>query len=95
MNIQAIILGLLIPILIASLFHLIKGGPLWHLLVFIITSLIGFWVSHFVTDAMGLNTLTIGSLQVLWGSIGAVIGIFLGSWLFTAKREPPADEGRS
>jgi len=91
MNVQAILLGLIIPTLLASLYHLWKGGPFWNLIIYILSAEAGFWSAHAVATILGVSTGMVGSLQVLSGIIGGVVFLFLGRWLFITARTSEGD----
>ncbi|HMN12208.1 MAG TPA: hypothetical protein PKD55_07780 [Bellilinea sp.] len=91
MNVQSILLGIIIPILTGSLFHLWKGGPLWNLIVYIVTAEAGFWLGHLFAAFLKNQFGMIGPLQVFAGSIGAVAFMLLGRWLFINPKKISAD----
>ena len=85
MTIQGIILGFIIATLIGSLLHLIVGGSLLRLVVFILLSWIGFWMGHIFAYLMQWTFMKFGALQLAGGLLGNFIVLGLGYWLSLVK----------
>lgn len=81
MTIQSIFLGFLLATLYGAAFHLWKGGSLWRLVLYLIFAWAGFWIGHFVGNALGWNFFRVGSLNVGLGTMASVLVIGIGYWL--------------
>lgn len=82
MTLPAFLFGCLIAILLGSLFHLWKGGRFWHIIMYIVFSLVGFWLGHFAAVYFGFSLWSIGPIR-FGASLAASIGfLFIAGWLF-------------
>ena len=63
----------MVATLIGSLAHLIVGGNGRRLLLMILAAWIGFGLGQMIASLMGITILSIGALNILTGSIGALI----------------------
>ncbi len=88
MNIQTVLLGIIAPILLGSLFHLWRGGPGWRLGLYIGLAELGFWLGHIAAEQLGWDFLKVGQLQMGIGVIGSLVVLFLGYWLSFKEPEP-------
>lgn len=92
MTIQAVLLGISVPILLGAVFHLWRGGPGWRLGLYIILSMMGFWLGHWAANSRGWDFLNVGALQMGAGLIGSVI--VLGVGFFLSNKQPEPDKKR-
>ncbi len=75
---------LLIVLLGASygaLFHLYFGRKLRHLLAFLLASIVGFAVGQLVGEIASLDSLTVGRLHPVEGSLGSGLFLLIARWL--------------
>ena len=87
MTLPAAIFGIIISTLYGALFHLIRGGNLWQLLLYIFLSWIGFWLGHFVAEWLGWDFLGIGPLHLGIATIVSWLFMLVGSWLSQVEVE--------
>lgn len=87
MTTQGILLGFVIATLLGALLHLITGGSLLRLGIYILLSWIGFWVGHIAAYLMQWTFLKVGVLQLGGALIGEIIILGLGYWLSLEKSE--------
>ena len=78
-----LILAFLVSTVYGAGFHVLVGGRLVMVPIYLLCAWIGFAVGHFVGDALGLTTLRLGIVQLFSGSLGAWILLIIGRWLFT------------
>lgn len=78
---SALILGLLLATAYGTLFHFLLGGPIQRIPVYIVASMIGFAIGHFVGSFLGVGLLKLGTLQMLTASIGSWVALFIAWWL--------------
>ena len=81
MTIQSILLGFLLATLYGAAFHLWKGGSLWRMVLYLMFAWGGFWIGHFVANALGWNFLRVGSLNVGLGTMTSLLVLGIGYWL--------------
>jgi len=81
MNSATSIFGLVIATLIGALFHLWKDGGFWRLVLYLIASIIGFFVGHWVAGGFNLNLFNVGGLRLLGAVAGSILTLFLINWL--------------
>jgi len=90
MTIQAVFLGVLVPVFLGAVFHLWRGGAAWRLGLYVVLAEIGFWLAHFLGNRQEWEFLKVGSLQLGAGLIGALLFMGLGYWLSFKQPEPAA-----
>jgi hypothetical protein len=73
--------ALLIALLCGLLFHVLRGGNGWRLLLYFGLSALGFSVGQWVSIARGWHLLAFGALDIGMGIIGSVVFLALGEWL--------------
>ena len=83
---SGLVLGFLLSTIYGAVFHLLLGGPPRKLLLYVLTSWIGFALGHFVADLLGIETLKLGAIHLLAASIGSWLALIL-SW-FLSTRNP-------
>ncbi len=81
MTIPALLFALLIALLCGVLFHLLRGGSGWRLLLYLGLSILGFAIGQLISTWRGWNLFVFGSLDIGMGLIGSVLVLALGEWL--------------
>ncbi|MGZ9166103.1 MAG: hypothetical protein ACXW4U_13095 [Anaerolineales bacterium] len=81
MTLPTILLGLLIALLYGAVYHLIRGGSFWRLLLYLGLSVLGFTAGHIVGLWRGWMLIPLGSLNLGLSSIGSMVILILGDWL--------------
>lgn len=81
MTLPSILLGLLISLLIGSLFHLWRGGSLARLLLYLALSAAGFFAGQWIGSWQKLLLFPIGALNLGMTAIGSLVFLFAGYWL--------------
>lgn len=81
MTLPSLLLALLIALLYGALYHLIRGGSFWRLILYFSLSIFGFAVGHLIGLWRGWVFLPLGSLNLGLSSIGSAIVLMLGDWL--------------
>lgn len=82
-------LGLLIAAALGFLFHLVRGGRLVRLGLYLGTSWIGFFAGHFVGEWWNWRMLRLGSLNLFASLLGAALGLIAASILAGPERGRP------
>ena len=88
MTIPTLLFALLIALLYGALYHLIRGGGFWRLLLYLFLSLFGFVLGHLFGIWRGWVLLPIGSINVGLSSIGSILLLLLGDWLTRIEADP-------
>jgi len=73
----ALLLGALLSVGYASLYHLWGGHNLRELLVALLTAGVGFYTGHLIGAVMATSLLQIGQLHVLEATICAWLALFV------------------
>lgn len=81
MTLQAIVFGFAIASLYGSLFHLIRGGGLGKLLLYLLFSWIGFWSGNYFADRSGWTFVTVGPLHLGLATLSSIAFLMIGAWL--------------
>lgn len=81
MTFPAIVFSFFMATLLGSLLHLWRGGSLVHLLLYLVLSLIGFFVGHNLANALSINFITLGTINLGMGILGSLAFLGLGYWL--------------
>lgn len=86
MTLPAILFGGLIATLLGTAFHLIRGGGLGQLFIYIGLSWIGFWGGHFLAQQLNLSFISLGPLHIGIATITSILLMLIGSWVFIGKK---------
>ncbi len=81
MTLPAIIFGVLMAILIGGLFHLWRGGNMGRLVLYVVLSIIGFWIGQILAGILGWNLFDVGPLHLGMSVIGSLAILGFGYWL--------------
>ncbi len=81
MTIPGLILGTLVGALIGGLLHLIAGGHIGRLLLYLLFGIAGFWLGHIVADFLGFTFLSVGPVHMGLAVITSLVLTGLGYWL--------------
>ena len=81
MTLPLTLFALLIALLCGALFHILRGGSGWRLLLYFGLSILGFAVGQALSMWRGWYLLTFGALDIGVGMIGSLVFLVLGDWL--------------
>lgn len=79
--IPTLLFALLITLLCGALFHILRGGSGWRLLLYFGLSALGFAAGQLVSIWRGWHLLMFGALDIGMGVIGSALFLALGEWL--------------
>ena len=82
---SGIVLGFLLATIYGAAFHLFVGGPPRRIILYVISSWVGFTIGHIVGDLLGFDILKLGAVHLLSASVGAWIALIL-SWFLERSR---------
>lgn len=77
MTTPAIVFCFLVSALYGSVFHLIRGGNFFTLIVFILVATGGFFLGHYIATLISLEFVRIGSVNFGVASIVSVIALII------------------
>lgn len=88
MTLPSFLFALLIALLYGTLYHLIRGGSFWRLLLYLGLSLFGFAMGHLLGLWRGWILLPIGTINMGLSSLGSFLMLILGDWLSRVESNP-------
>ncbi len=86
MNLPGLLLGFVLSTLYGAVFHLLRGGGMGRLLLYIILSWIGFWSGQILATYLGWTLISVGSLHLGLATLGSLILLLLGYWLSLVRQ---------
>lgn len=81
MSLPSIYLGLLISSLLGAAFHLLRGGTLARLLLYLGTAWVAFFTGHWISSLIHWELGRVGSLNLFPAMLATVIGLIAASIL--------------
>ena len=90
MTIPSLIFAFLVASLCGVLYHLIRGGGLGRLLLFIILGWTGFAVGHLIGIWQGWLLLPLGELNLGLSTLGSLVLLVAGDWISRIRMGPGA-----
>ena len=81
MTLPTILFALIIALLYGALYHLLRGGGFWRLVLYLGLSVLGFAIGHLVGLWRGWVFAPLGSLNLGISSVGSLVVLVLGDWL--------------
>ena len=81
MTLPALLFAFLLALLYGAVYHLIRNGGFWRLILYFILSIIGFMIGHLMGLWRGWVFIPVGSLNLGMSSLGSLIILLFGDWL--------------
>ena len=81
MSLPSIFLAFLVASLYGALYHLWRGGGPKRIFFYLFLAWLGFFGGQFFAFWRGWFLLPVGTLNVGFGSLGALLFLFAGDWL--------------
>jgi hypothetical protein len=81
MTLPTLLFALLTALFYGALYHLIRGGSFWRLILYFGLSIFGFAAGHFIGLWRGWIFIPVGSLNFGLSSIGSFAILIFGDWL--------------
>ena len=81
MTLPTLLFALLVALLYGALYHLIRGGGFWRLILYFSLSISGFIVGHLVGVWRDWTFIPLGALNLGLSSLGSVAVLMFGDWL--------------
>ena len=91
MTIQGAFLGLVIATLCGLLYHLVRGGPLRRLSLFVATAWVSFFSGHLVGNWIHWSALRLGTVNLPPALVATILGLIAADVLGRTSADlPPA-----
>ena len=81
MTCPAILFSAIMATLYACIFHLIKGGNLFTLFIYMLVSNAGFFGGHYLANLIGIQFLMLGTINFGVGTIVSIGLLLIGGWI--------------
>jgi hypothetical protein len=91
MNVPSILFGVVVSTLLGAAFHLLRGGGLGRLALYLILSWVGFWSGHILGAQTGWSFGTLGPLHLGNAVSAALVFLGVGYWLSLVEVERRQD----
>lgn len=85
---SGLVLGFLLASIYGAAFHLIFGGPLRRLFLYLVAAWLGFFIGQFIGDFLNFELLKLGKIHLAAASAGAWI-MLLGAWWLAGQDTEP------
>jgi flagellar motor component MotA len=97
MSVPSVFISLMIATVCGLGFHLIRGGSLPRLGLYIATAWVAFFVGHFVGSWLGWDFLQLGVLNLFPALLATLLGLLAASILAGPERKsiPPQKKGKT
>lgn len=81
MTLPTLLFALLVALFYGAVYHLIRGGGFWRLILCFSLSIFGFAMGHFIGIWRSWTFIPLGSLNFGLSSLGSVMVLIVGDWL--------------
>jgi hypothetical protein len=94
MTLHAVILGITIATLIGSAYHLLRGGSLPRLGLFLLTANLSFFLGQFLSQLIQWELLRLGALNLFPAILATLLGLLLTSLLAGEDQHAKPKKGK-
>ncbi len=88
MTLPSLLFALLIALFYGALYHLIRGGGAWRLLLYLFLGVFGFALGQLLGLWRGWILFPVGSINLGLASICSLLLLILGDWLTRFEASP-------
>lgn len=81
MTIPTLLFALIVALFYGAVYHLIRDGGFWRLLLYFCLSLSGFILGHLIGIWREWTFLPLGALNLGLSSLGSFLVLIVGDWL--------------
>lgn len=81
MTLPTLLFALLIALFYGALYHLVRDGGFWRLLLYFTLSIAGFVIGHLIGLWREWVFVPLGALNLGLSSLGSVLLLLVGDWL--------------
>lgn len=94
MTLPGITLGLLVSSGLSLVFHLIRGGAISRLLLYLLAGWFSFFLGHLVGEWIDWRLLRVGPINMFPAVLAALVGLFAASVLAGPEAKPRPKRAR-
>ena len=87
MTVPALLFGILVSTMMGAMLHVLVGGGLWRLGLYIVLAWVGFWGGHVLGTTIGWTFWSVGPLHLGMALLGGLVVLFIGYWLSLVQVE--------
>lgn len=87
MTIPGILFGILISTLYGAGFHLVRGGGLGRLILYLLLGWAGFWIGHVLGNFLNWSFASVGPLNFGAATLASLVFLGIGHWLSQVEIE--------
>lgn len=77
MSTHTIILGLVIATLCAAVFHLLRGGKLRHLVLYLFVAWLSFFIGQIFSESIAWRFIRLGAINLFPALLATLIGLVI------------------
>jgi hypothetical protein len=81
MTLPTFLFALVVALFYGAVYHLVRGGGFWKLILYFGLSIFGFVAGHLIGLWRGWTLIPLGSLNFGLSSLGSVMVLIVGDWL--------------
>lgn len=78
---SGLVLGFLLASIYGAAFHLIFGGPIKRIVLYLAAAWLGFFIGQFLGDFLNFEFLKLGKIHLVSASLGAWLLLLVAWWL--------------
>lgn len=78
---SGLVLGFLLASVYGAVFHLIFGGSIRRIIVYLFAAWVGFFIGQFIGDFLNIEIFKLGKIHLVAASIGAWAMLLVVWWL--------------
>ena len=90
----AIPLGLLLATILALIYHVIRGGSIRRLGLFVIASCVSFFIGQALSEMIGWTMVRVGVLNLFPAILAAILGLIVTDILTPRDSKPSSPPGK-
>ena len=88
MTIPALLVALLFVLLYGAIYHLLRGGGIGYLLLYLCLSALGFGGGHLLSLWLNWDFFPLGQINLGLSSVGSLLILIIGDWLSRIEASP-------
>ena len=81
MTVPTLLFAFLVALIYGALYHFLRGGGFWRMVLYLGLSVLGFALGHLVGLWQGWGFFKLGPLNLGMSSLGSIITLVIGDWL--------------
>jgi hypothetical protein len=81
MTLPAFLFGVLLSTLYGAVFHLLRGGGIGRLLLYLVLGWAGFWVGQLLASQLNWSFGSLGPLHLGMATLSSLVFLGIGHWL--------------